>query len=118
MPSPYSEDELIEQPAIDLLAEMGWETLNCYSEFDQRDGSPLGRQTKSEVVLTPRLQAALSRLNPDATPEAIAKAIEELTHSRSLMSDVEANREIYTLSASQMVKARPLKSFRSSTGKI
>ena len=92
----YSEDELIEQPAIDLLAEIGWETLNCYGEFDQGD-SPLGRQTKSEVVLIRRLQAALARLNPDATPEAITKAIEELTRSRALMSGVEANREIYVL---------------------
>ena len=96
MHNPYSEDELIEQPAITLLAEMGWETLNCYSEFDRGD-SPLDRQTKSEVVLIPRLQAALSRLNPNATREAIAKAIEALTRSRSLMSGVEANREIYTL---------------------
>ena len=96
MHNPYSEDELIEQPAINLLAEMGWETLNCYSEFDRGD-SPLGRQTKSEVVLTSRLQSALERLNPTATQEAIAKAIEELIRSRSLMSDVEANREIYTL---------------------
>ena len=94
--NPYSEDALIEQPTIDLLAEMGWETLNCYGEFDRGD-SPLGRQTKSEVVLIPRLQAALARLNPDATPEAIAKAIEELTRSRALMSGVEANREIYVL---------------------
>lgn len=94
--NPYSEDELIEQPIINLLAKMGWETLNCYSEFDRSD-SPLGRQTKSEVVLTSRLQAALKRLNPDATQEAIAKAIEELIRSRSLMSDVEANREIYSL---------------------
>ena len=75
----------------------GWETLNCYSKFDQKDRSSLGRQTKSEVVLIPRLQAALSRLNPNATPEAIAKAIEELTRSRALMSGVEANREIYVL---------------------
>ena len=96
MHNPYSEDELIEQPTINLLAEMGWETLNCYSEFDRGD-SPLGRQTKSEVVLIPRLQAALARLNPDATPEAIAKAIEEITRSRALMSGVEANREIYVL---------------------
>ena len=92
----YSEDELIEQPAINLLAEMGWETLNCYGEFDRGD-SPLGRQTKSEVVLIPRLQAALKRLNPDATPEVIAKAIEALTRSRALMSGVEANREIHVL---------------------
>ena len=94
--NPYSEDELIEQPAINLLAEMGWETLNCYSKFDRSD-SPLGRQTKSEVVLTFRLQPALKRLNPNASQETIAKAIEELTRSRSLMSIVEANRDIYTL---------------------
>ena len=96
MHNPYSEDELIEQPAIALLAEMGWETLNCSSEFNQGN-SPLGRNTKSEVVLTSRLQSALQRLNPGATQDAIDKAIEELTHSRSVMSPVEANREIYTL---------------------
>ena len=91
----YSEDELIEQPAIALLEEMGWETLNCYSEFDQGI-SPLDRKTKSEVILTDRLQAALQRLNLNATQDAITEAIEELTRSRSLMSSIEANREIYT----------------------
>ena len=96
MLNPYSEDELIEQPAINLLETMGWQTLNCYSEFDQGD-SPLGRKTKSEVVLTDRLYSALQRLNPDATQDAVSKAIEELTRSRALMTSVEANREIYTL---------------------
>ena len=97
MQNPYSEDQLIEQPAIHLLKEIGWETLNCYSEFEQTEESPLGRQTKSEVVLTARLQPALKRCNPTATDEAITKAIEELTHSRAVMSPIEANREIYTL---------------------
>ena len=95
--NPYSEDQLIEQPAIGLLTEIGWETLNCYSEFEQAEGSPLGRQTKSEVVLTSRLRPALAQLNPDATEDTITKAIEQLTDSRALMSPVEANREIYTL---------------------
>ena len=96
MLNPYSEDELIEQPAINLLETMGWQILNCYSEFDQGD-SPLGRKTKSEVVLTDRLYSALQRLNPDATQDAVSKAIEELTSSRARMTSVEANREIYTL---------------------
>ncbi len=95
--NPYSEDQLIEQPAINLLKEIGWETLNCHSEFEQTEKSPLGRQTKSEVVLTARLQPALKRLNPTATSDIIAKAIEELTYSRAVMSPIEANREIYTL---------------------
>ena len=95
--NPYSEDQLIEQPAINLLKEIGWETLNCYGEFEQTEESPLGRQTKSEVVLTARLASALKRFNPTATDAAIAKVIEELTHSRAVMSPIEVNREIYTL---------------------
>ena len=95
--NPYSEDQLIERPTINLLKEIGWETLNCYNEFEQTEESPLGRQTRSEVVLTARLRPALAKLNPDATPDTIAKAIEELTQSRAVMSPIEANREIYTL---------------------
>ncbi|RKU22194.1 DEAD/DEAH box helicase [Candidatus Poribacteria bacterium] len=95
--NPYSEDQLIEQPAIGLLEDIGWETLNCYSEFEKTEGSPLGRQTKSEVVLTARLETVLKHFNPTATDDAIAKAVEELTQSRAVMSLVEANREIYTL---------------------
>ena len=97
MHNPYSEDELIEQPSLAILAEIGWETRNCHSEFNQQDGSPLGRQTKSEVILTSRLQPALQRLNPNATPDAITQAIEQLTDSRALLDPVEANREIYSL---------------------
>ncbi len=93
----YSEDELVEQPAIALLEEMGWETLNCYSEFDQTDGSLLGRHTKAEVILTSRLRPALQKLNPNATQDAITQAIEQLTDSRALLDPVEANREIYSL---------------------
>ena len=95
--NPYSEDQLIEQPAINLLKEIGWETLNCQNEFEQAEESPLGRQTRSEVVLTARLKTALKRFNPTATDAAIAKAVEELTQSRAVMSPVEANREIYSL---------------------
>ena len=78
MQTPYSEDKLIEQPAIALLAGMGWKTLDCYDEFKQ-GSSLLGRENKGEVVLTTRLRAALERLNPDASTTAIDAAIEELT---------------------------------------
>ena len=94
MQNPYSEDQLVEQPAIALLAEMGWETLDCYNEFDQGI-SPLVRENKGEVVLTMRLRAALERLNPDASNAAVNAAMEELTRSRGAMSLVAANWEIY-----------------------
>jgi type I restriction enzyme R subunit len=95
-PSGYTEDALIERPAIALLAELGWETVNAYGEFDY-GASTLGRETKSDVILTARLQPGLQRLNPAAAPEAINQAIQELTRDRSRMSLVAANRELYHL---------------------
>ena len=96
MQNSYSEDQLIEKNAIDLLESLGWEHRNCYNEFDQ-GSSLLGREHRDEVVLTTRLCTALKRLNPDASSEAIDDAIEELTRSRATMSREEANWEIYRL---------------------
>jgi len=95
-PKGYTEDTLVEQPAIALLSELGWETFDAYSEFDHGP-SPLGRETKAEVILKTRLREALLRLNPDVSMESVHQAIEELARDRSRMSAVAANREIYTL---------------------
>ena len=93
----YTEDALVEQPAIELFEKLGWETYNGFSEFEQAGGSPLGRETKSEVVLTARLLPVLQKLNPNLPPEAFDLAIEELTRDRSAMSLAQANREVYDL---------------------
>jgi len=95
--SDYSEDALVEQPAIALFAAMGWETANGLHEFVQAGGSPLGREAKSEVVLEGRLRPALERLNPGLPADAFNQAIEELTRDRGAMAPVQANREIYLL---------------------
>ena len=103
MTNPYSEDTLVERPAIALFGQLGWETANCFDEVfgDAATAGPgrpyLGRETPAEVVLRPRLAAALARLNPDLPPEALALAVEELCRDRSALSPVEANREIYDL---------------------
>ena len=94
--NPYSEYAQVEKPAIDLFAELGWETQDCFSEFDAGD-STLGRETKSEVVLVERLRSALQRLNADLPAQALTKAIEELTRGRAAMSPVQANSEVYDL---------------------
>lgn len=46
----YTEDGLIEQPAIALFSEMGWEVLNCFDEEFGVDGT-LGRDNRGEVIL-------------------------------------------------------------------
>src|SRR5438552_8245075 len=74
----YTENQLVEQPAIGLFAELGWATVSALEEVFGKDGT-LGRETPSEVVLESRLQAALERLNPALPPEAVTAAIDELT---------------------------------------
>ena len=89
----YTEDNLIEQPAIRLFAELGWATVSASEESFSPDGT-LGRETKSEVVLIPKLRAALERTNPSLPSDAINSAINELARDRSAMSLAAASREI------------------------
>ena len=64
MATGYTEDSLIEQPAIALFGQLGWETANCFNESFNDSPSPdsspsgrganLGRETPYDVVLEPR----------------------------------------------------------------
>ncbi|WP_376694553.1 type I restriction endonuclease subunit R [Wenzhouxiangella sp. EGI_FJ10409] len=92
----YSEDTLVEQPAIELLASLGWETANLYGEWTGSVSSE-GRLTEQDVVLERRLRVALERLNPHLPFEALDKAIVELTRDRSRLLPVNANQEAYRL---------------------
>ena len=90
----YTEDALVEQPALALFAELGWQTANCYEETFGPGGS-LGRQHRGEVLLHSRLLPALQRLNPGLPPAAYQLALEELERDRSLVSPAHANQQIY-----------------------
>lgn len=110
----YTEDSLVEQPAIGLFAALGWQTVPALEEtfasplppgegsgvrasLPGNENTCLGRETRSEVVLVQRLRAALGKFNPSLPPEAINAAIDELTRDRSAMSLEAANREVYRL---------------------
>ncbi|HUS88510.1 MAG TPA: type I restriction endonuclease subunit R, partial [Desulfosporosinus sp.] len=92
----YTEDELIEQPAIELLKGLGWKHINALHETLGPFGT-LGRDNQSEIILQSHLRIAFKRLNSDLTPEAYNLAFEELTRDRSRLSMPGANREIYQL---------------------
>ena len=73
----YTEDHLVEQPAIQLMQHaLGWEVVNCYDEWNG-GASNQRRYGKREVVLVSRLRPTLQRLNPDLPVEAIEGAVEE-----------------------------------------
>jgi type I restriction enzyme, R subunit len=92
----YSEDALIEQPAIELLRELGWTSANLYRETFGAN-STQGRKNNREVVLTPRLLTKLKEFNPGLPDDAYTQAVEELTRDRSAMIAVNANQEFYRL---------------------
>lgn len=93
----------LELETMTLFEQLGWKTANAYEEIfgsaqTATSQQPyIGRENRGEVVLIPRLRAALEALNPDAPAEAIAQAIEEITRFRGRMTIVQANREIYQL---------------------
>jgi len=94
--SSYSEQELIEQPTIEMFKKLGWGHINTLHETLGPSGT-LGRDNQSEIILQSRLRIAFKRLNPDLPPEAYNLAFEELTRDRSRLSMPAANREIYQL---------------------
>ena len=99
MPHAYTEDQLVEQPAIGLFAELGWQTVSAMEEVfgapspglsatlshPMGEGVSLGRETPGEVVLVPRLRVALERLNPTLPPEAITTAVPGVLCERLLV---------------------------------
>lgn len=94
---PYSENELIEQPAIELFRKLGYKAENCLGEEVGEAKSSLGRRTTADVVLAPRLRGALKKLNADLPDEALDQAVEEISKDRSALGPVVANREVYKL---------------------
>ena len=92
----YTEDALIEQPAIELLHELGWTPANLYHETFGATGTE-GRKNNREVLFTRRLLAKLREFNPNLPDDAYSQAIEDLTRDRSAMIPVNANQEFYRL---------------------
>lgn len=92
MSGPLSEDQLVEQPVIDLFKDLGWQYLYAGGE---KEPAEFGRETRSEVVLRQRLLAALQKLNPGVPEEAILHGADELCEDLSTWSLVAANRKLH-----------------------
>ena len=96
----YTEDGLVEQPAIALFDSLNWQAETCWDEVfgnDVEDELAFGRETRNDVVLTSHLRDALLKLNKGISPIILQEAIDEISRDRSAMSDIAANEEIYDL---------------------
>ena len=92
----YTEDLLVEQPAINLFESMNWETAVCWDEAFGAE-SNFGRETRADVVLNNVLRRALESINPQTDPVILQEAVEAMAHDRSSMSPIAANEEVYLL---------------------
>ena len=61
----YTEEQLVEQPAIQLFKELGWITVSALEETFGAGGT-LGRETKGEVVLVGRFSRGAGTLKSRA----------------------------------------------------
>jgi type I restriction enzyme, R subunit len=86
----FSENDLIEQPAIDLFDRLGWKTINLFGEF--KDGkSSEGRESRRDVILPARLMVALKKLNPNVPETALDEAQKLLASERRHLDPVRAS---------------------------
>ena len=88
-PSEMNEIELVELPAHQVFAELGYETL---------EGTDINSERKSynEVILTTRLEQKIRELNPDL-PEIVYTTALTQIKSLSNSSTIENNREFHEM---------------------
>ena len=75
----YSEDGLIEQATQDVLEELGWQVVTAWQNENFGEDGLLGRDNKSEIILSRYLMQALEKLNPDLPKTAYEQAIEQIS---------------------------------------
>ncbi|MEI7983691.1 MAG: type I restriction endonuclease, partial [Bacteroidota bacterium] len=94
----YSEDNLIEQTAIELfLNKLGWNTLFAYNKESFGEGSTLGRLNKKEVIIRRIFLEKLKEFNPGLPQKAYDDAFAKLTEESSIKSLAEINFEKHQL---------------------
>lgn len=87
MSSPWNEIGLSEDPAVDLLRSLGYEYL-------PPDALAADRESLRDVILVPRLEAALRKLNPWIIDDNLHRAVRAVTHVPAA-SLLEANEALY-----------------------
>ena len=92
----YSEDQLIQKSAAELLEkELGWQSVYAYDEETLGATGTLGRRSYKEVLLTRYLKEALRKLNPWMTDSQEDEAVEKMESHLSTQTLMQINEEKY-----------------------
>ena len=92
----YSEDQLIQKSAADLLEnELGWTSVMAWDAEVLGEAGTLGRKSYHEVLLVRHFCMALKALNPWMTEKQLAEAVERMTERMSSQTLIQINEEKY-----------------------
>lgn len=91
----YSEDGLIEKATQDVLEELKWTVVTAWHNETFGENGLLGRENKSEVILTRYLLKALKKYNPNLPESVYNQAIETLDQKITNKTLGRINKEKY-----------------------
>ena len=95
MSKDYSEDQLIEQPCMDIFQELTWETANVYEGETFGEHGTLGRDSEADVILRTRFYQAIKNLNPNLPKQAYDLAYESINRNDATKNLADINFEKY-----------------------
>ena len=96
MAKDYSEDQLIQRSAAELMEkELGWTSVYAFDKEVLGVNGTLGRTSYHEVLLTGRFRKALKTLNPWLTDKQLQEATERMTEHMSSQTLMQVNEQKY-----------------------
>jgi type I restriction enzyme R subunit len=95
MSKDYSEDQLIEQPCMDIFQELSWEIANVYEGETFGEHGTLGRDSEADVILRTRFVEAIKKLNPNLPQQAYDLAYEVINSNDATKTLADINHEKY-----------------------
>ena len=97
-PSPYTEENLVQQTTAEYLEEqLGWESVYAHNNETFGPAGTLGRENDGEVVLTRCLRQALESYNPGLPDAAYENTIRQIVQVSAAQSTLQTNQEKYGL---------------------
>lgn len=95
----YSENELVQNSAIELLRDtLGWRTFYAYNDEvlgNDSSSKSLGRSSYKEILLTRYLKEAVFKFNDWVTDEIFEQIVKILNTKVSSDSDIQNNEKNY-----------------------
>ena len=93
----FDEETAVKTPAMLLLGALGWEEQAHLQNEWLSGSSTEGRNSMRQVILQPRLVAALKALNPNLPDTALQKAVDVLIEDRRAMPPQDAAKQFHGL---------------------